>query len=446
MQEDLSAITMNREFFSRISAVGSDELSELGHDINSMLETINQVQDELHSARIKAESANQSKSEFLANMSHEIRTPMTAILGLTESMLDPDLSDSERLDSILIVRRNGEHLLQIINDILDISKIEAGKVDVENIRCCPMHLVADVKSLMQMRANAKNLVFNVEFIGAVPEFIYTDPTRLKQILVNLLGNAIKFTEEGGVRLVIGFIHDDAESVIQFDVLDTGIGLTGKQIDELFEPFNQADATTTRRFGGTGLGLAISRRLAQLLGGDLTVQSTPGHGSAFRLRIKTGPVDDVKMLDKFAMASITRSKLPGDTQSAIPTITGRLLLAEDNSTNRLIIQRILEKAGASIISVVNGKLAVEAALEAMEQGEPFDVIIMDMQMPVMDGYHATTLLRQKNYNGPIIALTAHAMSDDRQKCLDAGCDDFATKPINRMDLIETIQAHLKPASA
>ena len=446
MQEDVSHITTKREFLSRLSAAGSDELAELGHDINHMLETINQVQDELHTARINAEAANESKSEFLANMSHEIRTPMTAILGLTETLLEPDIPNYERLDAILIIRRNGEHLLQIINDILDISKIEAGKVDIENIRCCPVQLVADVKSLMQMKAIAKDLAFTVEFVGSIPEFVHTDPTRLKQILVNLLGNAIKFTEHGGVRLLISFLQNDADSMLQCDVLDTGIGLTEKQINDLFKPFNQGDSTTTRRFGGTGLGLAISRRLAQLLGGDLTVRSTRGEGTAFRLRVKTGSLDDVTMLDLHAIASITDSQLPTKTHTALPQLAGRFLLVEDNETNRFIIQRLLEKAGASISSAANGKIAVDKALEAMEQGKPFDVILMDMQMPIMDGYEATRLLRRSNYTGPIIALTAHAMSGDRQKCLDAGCTDFATKPINRNLLLETIHTHLQPTSA
>jgi signal transduction histidine kinase len=254
-------------------------------------------------ASIKAEQATRSKSEFLANMSHEIRTPMTAILGFTETMLEPDQSPADRLSAIQAVRRNGQHLLQIINDILDISKIEAGKLEVERIACSPAQLATAVRDLMSVRAEQKELPLKLECDGPLPAAIRSDPTRLKQILVNLLGNAIKFTERGEVRLVMRLVghqrdtHAElGEPKLQFDIIDTGIGMTSEQVGKLFQAFTQADSSTTRRFGGTGLGLMISKRLAELLGGGITARSTPDKGSSFRVSVATGPLDGVPLLN------------------------------------------------------------------------------------------------------------------------------------------------------
>ncbi|UCE61452.1 MAG: response regulator [Phycisphaerales bacterium] len=403
--------------------------------------------EQLEAARQDAEAAAQSKSEFLANMSHEIRTPMTAILGFTETMLDPGLSESEKFDAVHTIRRNGEHLLQIINDILNISKIEAGKVEVERIRCSPVQLIADVKSLMQVRADAKNLSFLTEYIGAVPQTIESDPTRLKQVLVNLIGNAIKFTDTGGVRLVTRFVDDRAGPRMQYDVIDTGVGMTEEQVGRLFQAFSQADTSTTRNFGGTGLGLMISKRLAVMLGGDITVESKPGKGSQFRVTVNTGPLDDVKMLEDPTTAMLVKPHAGASPKPDVDKLDCRILLAEDGLDNQRLIAHVLTKAGAEVTVVENGKRAVNTALAALNRRRendperPFDVILIDMQMPVMDGYKATELLRQKGYAGPIIALTAHAMEGDREKCISAGCDDYVAKPIDRKKLIATIQRHL-----
>jgi PAS domain S-box-containing protein len=397
---------------------------------------------DLEEAKGAAEAANQAKSEFLANMSHEIRTPMTAILGFADTLLEPGQSDSERLDAIHTVRRNGRALLEIIDDILDLSKIEAGKLKTEIDRCSPVKLVAEVQSLMQVRARAKGLALESEYCGPIPETILTDRTRLRQILINLIGNAIKFTEIGSVRLVTSLLAaESAEPLIQFEVIDTGIGMTKKRIGRIFDPFGQADTSTTRKFGGTGLGLTISRRLANLLGGDITVQSEPGQGSTLRATVAAGRLNGVRMIESPADEADSPAEKPAVSLPETKKLDCRILFAEDGPDNQRLISFILKKAGAEVTVVENGRLALEQALAGPDSGRPFDVILMDMQMPVMDGYQATTLLRERGYRGPIVALTAHAMSGDQQRCLDAGCDDYASKPIDKVKLIELIARHL-----
>ncbi len=480
-------VSENKDYSVRAKKHGEDELGALADAFNEMLEQIQQRDDALREAQgglerrvnertrelrfasmqgeaamgqlktameqltdamQEAESANQAKSEFLANMSHEIRTPMTAILGYAENLLDPEFSQSERLNAVHTIRRNGEHLLEIINDILDLSKIEAGKLQLERLPCSPIQVVANVQSLMKVRADSKSLPLTVEYVGPIPETIQSDPTRLRQILVNLIGNAIKFTETGGVRLVIRLVDADSDSgrdsrtpMIQFDVIDTGIGLTPEQMSGLFQAFTQADTSTTREFGGTGLGLSISKRLAEILGGDITVESTPEKGSTFRVRIATGPLDGVKMPKNPAGSTAARLEEAAAAKPDEANLKCRILLAEDGLDNRRLVSFMLKRVGAQVTAVENGKLAADAALAARDQGSAFDVILMDMQMPVMDGYEATGLLRRKGYKGSIIALTAHAMAGDREKCLNAGCDGYATKPIDRAKLIDMIRSHL-----
>ena len=398
-----------------------------------------------------AEAANLAKGEFLANMSHEIRTPMTAILGFAD-ILTQDLTDPTKIDAAATMRQNGAHLLEIINDILDLSKIEAGKLEADRSPCSPWQIVADVASLMGIRAEAKGIRLTVEHNGPIPETIVTNPIRLRQILINLIGNAIKFTEIGAVRLVVQFVHGKAgEPQLRFDVIDTGVGISRNDVKRLFQPFLQfktsAGGGTTQ---GTGLGLAISRRLAELLGGTITVSSVPDRGSTFSLTIQTGALDGVKMLEHPEETVSTRDASEQPSAAQPTTLHGRILLAEDGPDNQRLICFLLQKAGADVTVVENGQIAFDRIMEshgrvASDQDSgatpPFDVVLMDMQMPVMDGYTTARRLREAGHAGPIVALTAFAMSTDRQKCLDAGCDDYVTKPISRENLLETLARYL-----
>jgi signal transduction histidine kinase/CheY-like chemotaxis protein len=400
---------------------------------------------ELRTAMQTAETANRAKSEFLANMSHEIRTPMTAIMGYAELLRDNALHADDAAAAETI-RRNGEHLLEIINGILDLSKIEAGKLPLDRAACSPAAIVANVVSLMRVRADAKKLPLTVRCLGPIPETIHTDALRLRQILFNLLGNAIKFTESGGVQLLVRLAQPAAAPpVLQFQVVDTGIGMNPGQVAALFQPFSQGDAAVNRRFGGTGLGLAISRRLAEMLGGTIAVESAPSQGSTFTLSIDPGPLDAVPMLEH-----------PGEAVSGIAAVQScppvgrrlpdcRILLAEDGPDNQRLIAFLLSKAGAVVSVAENGQLALEQALDAVEEGRPFDVILMDMQMPLLDGYQATRQLRARGYSRPIIALTAHAMAEDRQKCLDAGCNDYLSKPVDRNALLDIVARHVEQSA-
>jgi signal transduction histidine kinase/ActR/RegA family two-component response regulator len=403
----------------------------------------NEAVKEARRAAAAAELASHAKSEFLANMSHEIRTPLTAVLGFAETLLDPTISPSERLDAVNTIKRNGENLLAIINDLLDLSRIEAGTLEVKHEVCSIFKVVAEVQSTMHGRAHAKNLTFDVDYIGELPATIQTDAARLRQILVNLVANAVKFTDIGGVRLVVQFSESGLEPLMTFEVIDTGVGISPEALGRLFTPYVAIESVPQSLLEGTGLGMTISKRLANLLGGDLTVESTPDLGSVFRLSVATGPLDGVEMVFGQEQAIIVKrgdqALQAGDLERK--RLAARLLLAEDGPDNQRLISLLLTKAGAEVDLATDGEQAKQMVERAVGEGRPYDVIIMDMEMPRMDGYTATSLLRASGYSGPILALTAYAMAGDREKCLKAGCDDYISKPVDRIKLIDTITTWL-----
>jgi len=376
-------------------------------------------------AKEQAERANNAKSEFLANMSHEIRTPMTAILGFADLLNDTEYQAdaARRRDAVRTIKEHGNALLTIINDILDLSKIEAGKMTVERIDTDPAHIAREACALLEVRARAKGIAVEVEIAPDVPVSIASDPVRVRQIILNLVGNAIKFTEEGSVRVIL---RPENKDRLAIEVRDTGIGLTPQQLSGLFGAFAQADSSTTRKFGGTGLGLRISKSLAQMLGGDITVRSEFGKGCTFTAFIGSEVVQ----------ARRDTNPTPRATNSAASIEGMHLLVAEDSSDNRRLLAHFLKKAGATVQFVENGRQAVDA-IASVPAAPPFDAVLMDMQMPIMDGYEATRELRRRGCTLPIIALTAHAMTGDEAKCLAAGCSGYASKPIQRETLISTI---------
>lgn len=432
-------------------------------DIHTLMvaqaQALHAANQQIHKQKQAAESANEAKSRFLANMSHEIRTPLTSILGYADELLTDDLSEEDTRQAVEMVSRNGRHLLELVNDILDLSKIEADRLNVELMDVSPVIIATDVVSSLRGRAAEKRLDLRVHFRNAIPETIQSDPTRLRQILTNLVGNAIKFTTEGSVEVWIGMsplnsettipepvsgdssamaslLPSSTESLLYFDVVDTGVGITPEQIEQLFQPFTQADSTTTRKFGGTGLGLTISRKLARLLGGDVTVRSVQNQGSTFTASISTGPLQNLRLLTDADIESTVADNGLVTPQAGL-RLSSRVLLAEDAPDNRLLISRILERYGASVCTAEDGRQAVEQALRAQAEGSPFDVILMDMQMPVLDGCGATRELRLAGYTRPIIALTANILQSDLQACVEAGCDAHSPKPINRQELIGLI---------
>jgi two-component system CheB/CheR fusion protein len=386
--------------------------------------------DGLRRAKDEAERANRAKSEFLSSVSHEIRTPLTAILGFSNLINEhPYLQGGpeEVQEHFATIRQNGQFLLALIDDLLDLSRIEAGQLRIEPELCSPQQIVSHVVETLRTKAEARQLSLDVAIEEAMPRTIATDRWRLQQVLVNLVDNAIKFTDRGTVTLTARTIDQPGTSpVLQFAVSDTGIGMSKAEMGELFQPFYRVRSGERDSPGGTGLGLAICKRIARRLGGDITVESSPRVGSTFTLTIPTGLPNEIEISRQAGDSQRPPAFAPARSPS--PRLHGRILVADDNEANRRLISLHLSRAGADVVTAGDGQEALDRTNEAIDEHRPFDAIVMDMQMPVVDGYDAVRELRARGFTKPIIAVTAYAMSEDRDECLRLGCDEFVSKPI------------------
>ncbi len=397
-------------------------------DITERVRVLGQLQQ----AKNQAESANDAKSAFVANMSHEIRSPLAAILGFAELLTDPNIDDESQANFNAAIKRNGELLLNLINEILDLSKVESGKLNVIYSNCILQELISDVVATLSMKASQKGIKLSVCYGQGIPTIINTDTLRLKQILLNIIGNAIKFTDQGGVEIILSkAIEKNQISHLVFTIKDSGIGISINERDKLFQPFSQADTSSTRKFGGTGLGLVLSKRFANLLGGDIILsESQKGKGSTFIITIdpRLAQVPSNKTLG----APSTLLKSPSYPQSA-PIIKGiKILLVEDSPDNQFLISQILKKAGAFVEIADNGLTALEKT-----RSGPFDIFIIDIQMPIMDGYATVKELHKNGIKAPMIALTANALQEDRERCLMGGFNEHISKPVNRNTLLNIV---------
>ena len=425
----VSFINYEKRFL--LSKVDLKRISEYLVQVGTAIKNVRMF-DEANQARQQAEQSEQAKTRFLANMSHEIRTPMTAILGYSEALQDKGLDALQKDSFIQTIIRSGNHLLTVINDILDISKIESSNIEVESLDVDLVSVLSDLQDYVDLNNKENAVDFNMKIHYPIPRIIKTDPTRLKQVLYNLCNNAIKFTQQGWVRIEISYVHDH----MIFNIIDSGIGLDEQEQKLVFDAFTQADSSTTRIYGGTGLGLSISRSLANLMGGDLTLQSEKGKGSCFTLttHVGGGTKDFIEDPHKFQCLMDDHKK--ASQARHIPQFNGQVLVAEDNAENQILIEYLLKQAGLQVTLVGNGLLAYEKCLT-----DPFDLVLMDMQMPVMGGEEAIQRIKTLQLNMPVVAFTANVMKHQVDSYLTQGFSNVLEKPIVPDRLYEVLGQHL-----
>ncbi|UTA48503.1 response regulator [Simiduia sp. 21SJ11W-1] len=388
--------------------------------------------------RIRAQAENRSKSEFLAHLSHELRTPLTAILGYTD-LLAHEVSTDPTAEYVHIIKRNGSYLLSLLNDVLDLSKIEAGKLDMTLQPVYLNELLSNIHSLMHIKAREKNIQFTIQGASDIPQQLITDATRLQQILINIIGNAIKFTDEGGVNVTLK--ADVQANRLYFEIKDTGVGIAANELNKLFQPFEQAASAKSRSELGTGLGLAISQKLAERLNGHITASSQPGKGSCFTLTLK-----ELQLPEPNAWVPVNIENLALTAPQPSLGISGRILVADDLPELRNLLGHWVSRYGGTVVFASNGLQAIEAMHKHERNGTPIDLVLMDMQMPEMDGLTATRELRAQGFTQPVIAITAQTMLGEKEKCLAAGCNTHLGKPVQERQLISCIQRHLRSNAA
>jgi two-component system, sensor histidine kinase len=415
LREEQLSEALNRERQSRIEK-------------EDLIRKLNATQEQIIAEQKKAEEANRLKSLFLAQMSHEIRTPLVSVLGFAELLKEPDLAPENARKYGGIIERTGHNLLNIINDILDLSKVEAGRLEIEKIPFSMKNLISEIHSTLHLITEQKNIHFEFIEVGKVPSIVIGDPTRLRQILLNLVGNAIKFTEQGFVKIR----YQTTENELVFTIQDSGVGISPEQQQYIFESFRQGDSSISRRFAGTGLGLSLSKKLANKMGGDIKlVKSDLNQGSVFEVIVAfERPSDSLEIVDN------SSSLAPTAFENARFQKDKTVLLVDDSTDNQFLVQTILSKWGLHVDLASNGKEAIEKVKK-----DNYDLILMDMQMPIMDGYTACARLIEDSCKVPIVALTANAMKEDRERCLQAGCKDYLSKPIHKNQLFQVLQKNL-----